>query len=385
MASSSAQTSQKAGRAIPLPPQSKNFESLEKCYENVIANSREADNPTNVLLGTLIAVIKEQKIRSDNDRAEITKIKWKLSRAENNVKMQSISAAAEKLKSTVLVHGLSYHQKADSTKRNPETNELTRQRLEGMFKDLELPIAQVPIDDCFRFTARNPEEGQKKRKTRDSETVQVVFQHPRAKAAFYRALAKKKNKELNVQDCIPKQLMKRRAELEKAAYDIRQKDKSTKTRINYKNGDLELKARKKDEKNFTVVEVSKTEKRKSPETSPEIVKEKKKVGRPKKPKNDSTTTNERRTSARRKNSLTGKRLNMEETMDTEEPQKEVSAGEEDKSENESENEILREGGFQVEDDNYYEEHTNFHRLTAEDLQGFGAGGDDEYDYDDRDD
>lgn len=258
------------GRPKPKFKVSESFLNLKEKYDLIKVRAIEEPNDkVNSMWGNIMETVFELLKMSDAQQKEIAELKWKLARQENNHKTLSIAVSAEKTKGTVLVHGLSLHKDADDTKKNPETFEMTRDRIAELFKELEIPAVKVPIEECFRYTKPKDSKATPGGKKRGPETVQIQFATARAKASLYRALAEKKNKVVNVQDCIPKQLVARRSELEEHAYNLRKLSKKTKTRINYKNGDLELKVKEEGDNNFKVVKVEKKKKNEAKRKRPD--------------------------------------------------------------------------------------------------------------------
>lgn len=361
-------------RPVPLPANTKNFNALSTLFDKVSNTiESEKDELLFTLLGTVIATIKEQKLRSDNDRKEIVELKTKLARAENSVKMQAVSSAAERLKASVLINGLTPHADADKSKNDRETFEQTKERVSELFDKLDLNVAQVPIEDCFRFTRKDEKDadGKKKKPREGPETVKVTFTNTRSKAAFYKALATKKNKTVRVQDCIPKQLLKRKNEMEAFAYKLRINDEATRTRVVYKNGALELKVKKGKEKEFHVVNVPKsTPKRKQPDDAQDSTKTT--------PKNSTSTGKESQAKKIKRTEL-GKSRNAKAKKNMEDELERMTTSDDDSQE------TLRGNSFEIQDDDFYE-HYDTIPLTEEDkayFRSLSGGENSDYECEDR--
>ena len=174
----------------------------------------------------------------------------KLEKAANRQSDIAKRAEIEKTKTSVIIKGVPVHK--DVRPGEAENRKQTGEVISNLLKSLDIGN-DLGHHEAIRF---KPSE---KSKGKGPEFVKLTVSTVKHKATLYEALAKAKDKKkkipkVSVTDEVPNFLREKHAQLDEAAYNLRQKVKGIKTRIFFKGCTIVLKAKKAGEDSFSEVD-----------------------------------------------------------------------------------------------------------------------------------
>ncbi len=169
-----------------------------------------------------------------------------LEKESESLKKRVMEMELKDMRKNIIISNLPLHSKAEKEQK-PETNKQTIDQVWNVVKEMKIQD-KIALESVKRFRMANGKAG----------IVQVRFERPSQKAAFFKALPTLKNKmKIFVRDEYPSSIMPMVKKAEADAKKIYEDSgKTTKTRIQVTgNGQVILKAKKKEETTFSEIQL----------------------------------------------------------------------------------------------------------------------------------
>ena len=191
----------------------------------------------------------ELKTDYDAKISQVMSIVLHLSKEMKEQKRLRIAMECKTMETTLFVNGVPFDQKAIQEKRYESDDEVF-EKLKEVFKSLECTL-EDRVSELKRLPPKTKTDAQGKEYM--TNTCKLSFVSVEDKINFFKCLKEngKKIPNLRVKECLPKDLLPMKNNLERIAHKWRKDEEGLRTRVQVRNGELQLMIKKPDESKFT--------------------------------------------------------------------------------------------------------------------------------------